>query len=186
MGYILSMVPMKIFIENWPEQEFLALYIPIAIALAALGVAWYSAHLSRKSYRHSSRPYVWASSYGVIDQEHHCIIQEPQRVAYRVKNSPAKIILASASIVLDTEEIFNHIELNYVRFPDDSSEWRFVIGKDQFDEILKKHSSSSSQLIRKVFIKYTSLNGGTIYKFHLKQEFIAKDKQWRDIESQAS
>ena len=186
MGYILSMVPMKIFIENWPEQDFLALYIPIAIALAALGVAWYSAYLSRKSYRHSSRPYVWASSYGVIDQQHHCIIQVPQSVAYRVKNSPAKIILASASIVLDTEEIFNHIELNYVRFPDDSSEWRFVIGKDQFDEILKKHSSSSSQLIRKVFIKYTSLNGGTIYKFHLKQEFIAKDKQWRDIESQAS
>ena len=186
MGYILSMVPMKIFIENWPEQDFLALYIPIAIALAALGVAWYSAYLSRKSYRHSSRPYVWASSYGVIDQQHHCIIQVPQSVAYRVKNSPAKIILASASIVLDTEEIFNHIELNYVRFPDDSSEWRFVIGTDQFDEILKKHSSSSSQLIRKVFIKYTSLNGGTIYKFHLKQEFIAKDKQWRDIESQAS
>jgi len=186
MGYILSMVPMKIFIENWPEQDFLALYIPIAIALAALGVAWYSAHLSRKSYRHSSRPYVWASSYGVIDQEHHCIIQEPQRVAYRVKNSPAKIKLSSVSIILDAVEIFNHKELDYVRFPDDSSESGFLIGKDQFNDILKKHSSSSSQLIRKVFVKYTSLNGGTVYEFYLKQEFIAEDNQWRDVESQAS
>jgi len=180
------MVPMKIFIENWPEQDFLALYIPIAIALAALGVAWYSAHLSRKSYRHSSRPYVWASSYGVIDQEHHCIIQEPQRVAYRVKNSPAKIKLSSVSIILDAVEIFNHKELDYVRFPDDSSESGFLIGKDQFNDILKKHSSSSSQLIRKVFVKYTSLNGGTVYEFYLKQEFIAEDNQWRDVESQAS
>jgi hypothetical protein len=177
---------MKIFIENWPEQDFLALYIPIAIALAALGVAWYSAHLSRKSYRHSSRPYVWASSYGVIDQEHHCIIQEPQRVAYRVKNSPAKIKLSSVSIILDAVEIFNHKELDYVRFPDDSSESGFLIGKDQFNDILKKHSSSSSQLIRKVFVKYTSLNGGTVYEFYLKQEFIAEDNQWRDVESQAS
>ncbi|MBI3777182.1 MAG: hypothetical protein HY273_16845 [Gammaproteobacteria bacterium] len=179
------MEPIKIFIENWPAQDFLAQYIPIVIAAVAVVVSLYSAYLSRKAFNHSSRPYVWASSYGVVDQERRRIIPVPQRLAYRVKNSPAKIKLSSVSVSLGAEEIFNHTEENFVRFPDDSSEWSFSIGEDEFNELLQKHRSSNTQLLRKVFVKYMSLDGGTTYEYHLKQGFISADNQWKDIESRA-
>ena len=173
-------------LSNWPEQSFLTQYVPIAIATIALGVSLYSANLTRKVFIHSSRPYVWASNYGVVDQQNHCIIAMPQTLAYRVKNWPTKIIFSGISITLGAEEIFSNQQENFVRFPDDSSEWSFSIGENEFNEILEKYSSSNAKLFRKVFVKYTSLNGGTSYQFNLKQEFIEADKQWRDIESQAS
>ena len=179
------MTPIKILIENWPEQDFLAQYIPIVIAAVALLVSWYSAYLSRKAFNHSSRPYVWASSYGVVDQERKCITPVPHRLAYRVKNSPTKIKLSCVSVTLGAEEIFKHMEENFVRFPDDSSEWSFSIGQNEFSEIMQKHRSSNAQLIRKVFVKYMSLDGGTTYEYQLKQEFVSADNQWRDIESRA-
>ena len=98
------MEPIKIFIENWPAQDFLAQCIPIVIAAVAVVVSLYSAYLSRKAFNHSSRPYVWASSYGVVDQQRQCINPVPQRLAYRVKNSPAKIKLNRVSVSLGAEK----------------------------------------------------------------------------------
>jgi hypothetical protein len=128
---------------------------------------------------------VWAINYGVVDQELKCIIPVPHTLAYRVKNSPAKIKLSCVSVNLGTEEIFKHMEENFVRFPDDSSEWSFSIGQNEFSEILHKYGSSSAQLIRNVFVKYTSFDGGATYEYHLKQAFVSADNQWRDIESRA-
>jgi hypothetical protein len=179
------MMPIKIFIENWPEQDFLAQYTPIVIAAVALIVSWYSAYLSRKAFNHSARPFVWASSYGVVDHERKCVTPVPHRLAYRVKNSPTKIKLSCVSVNLGTEEIFKHTEENFVRFPDDSSEWSFSIAQNEFNEILQKYGSSSAQLIRCVFLKYTSLDDGATYEYQLKQEFVSADNQWRDIESRA-
>ena len=83
------------------------------------------------------------------------------------------------------KKIFNHTEENFVRFPDDSSEWSFSICEYEFIELLQKYKSSNAKLFRKVFVKYMSLNGGTTYEYHLKQEFISADNQWKDIESRA-
>lgn len=179
------MEPIKILIENWPEQDFLAQYIPIFIAAVALVVSLYSAYLSRRAFKHSSRPYVWASSYGVVNNELQRITPIPENIAYRVKNSPTKIKLSYVSVSLGTEEIFSHSVQNFVRFPDDSSEWSFSIGKKEFSEILRRHSSTNTQLTRKVIVKYTSLDEGTAYDYYLKQEFVSSDNQWKDIESRA-
>ncbi len=151
----------------------------------AFVVSVYSAYLSRKAFYHSSRPYVWAISYGVIDQERKCIIPVPHRLAYRVKNNPTRIKLSRVSVTLGAEEIFRHEDRNFVRFPDDSSEWSFSIGQNEFDEIMKKHGSSNAQLFRNVFLKYMPLDGGTTYEYQLKQEFVPADNQWRDIESRS-
>jgi hypothetical protein len=79
----------------------------------------------------------------------------PRRLAYRVKNSPAKIKLSCVSANLGTEEIFKHTAENFLRFLDDSSEWSFLIGQNEFSEILQEHGSTRIQLIRSVFVKYT-------------------------------
>jgi hypothetical protein len=179
------MMPIKIFVANWPEQNFVAQYIPILIAAVAVLVALYSAYLSRKAFNHSSRPYVWAASYGVVDQERRCVEPVPWRLAYRVKNSPAKIKLSCVCITLGAEEVFKHTEENFVRFPDDSSEWSFSVAQNEFNEIMQKHRSSNARLIRKVFVKYMSLGGATTYEYDLRQEFVSADNQWRDTESRA-
>ena len=169
------MDPIKIFMENWS----------LVIATLALAVSLYSAYLSRKVFIHTGRPYVWASNYGVIDQKSKNLISIPHRLVYRIKNSPAKIQFICVRLTLGDQEILNHTEKNFVRFPDDSSEWSFSIGEDEFKTILEKQRSSSSQLLRNIFVKYTSLNGGEKYEYHLKQEFIPADNQWKDIESQS-
>ncbi|MCL1127757.1 hypothetical protein [Shewanella surugensis] len=129
------MEPFKIFIENWPSSDLVALYTPICIAAVAVIVSWYSAHLSRRSFNLSSRPYVWASNYGVIDQTNRTITPIPWRLGYRVKNSPAQVIENIVSIKLGSVEIFSHKGENFVRFPDESSEWTFTIGEDSVDPI---------------------------------------------------
>ena len=169
------MDPIKSFIDNWP----------VVIATLALAVSLYSAYLSRKVFIHSSRPYVWASSYGFFDKEYNRLIPMPHLLAYRVKNSPAKIEFNCVKLTLGDQEILKHTETNFVRFPDDFSEWSFSIGEDEFKAILEKQKSSNSQLLRNVFVKYASLNGGKKYEHHLKQEFIATDNQWKDSESRS-
>lgn len=179
------MESIKIFIENWPESSILAQYTPIFIAGVALIVSLYSAYLSRRSFNLSSRPYVWASSYGVIDQEQKSITPVPQRLAYRVKNTPAKVKESNVTVYLGSEEIFTHREANFVRFPDDSSEWSFSIGENQFNEIMQKNELSSASLVRKVLVKYESLSGGKEYEYSLKQKFVLAENQWKDTESLA-
>jgi hypothetical protein len=71
------MEPLKIFIDNWPVGNIIAIYAPIFIAAIAVFVALYSAHLSRKFFKLESRPYLWASNYGVIDHENRAITPVP-------------------------------------------------------------------------------------------------------------
>ena len=179
------MESIKILIENWPEPSILAQYTPVFIAGVALIVSLYSAYLSRRSFNLSSRPYVWASSYGVIDQSKNCIIPVPQQLAYRIKNTPAKVKESNVIIYLGSEEIFAHEETDYVKFPDESSEWFFSIGEKEFTEIMKKYKSSSDKLFRNVLVKYVSLSGGKVFEYSLKQEFIEVENNWKDTESQA-
>ncbi len=180
------MESIKIFIENWPTTNWVAQYTPIVIAAIAVIVSLYSAYLSRRSFDLSSRPYVWASSYGVVDQGKRHIDPVPQRVGYRVKNAPAKVLESLISVNLGDEQIFSHNEQNFVRFPDESSEWSFAIGQDSFESIMNKYDTSDQPLIRKVDVKYMALSGGRKYKYSLVQEYIKSENQWKDIGSQAS
>jgi len=157
-------------------------WIPILIALIALGTSIISLYWTRIEQIKSTRPFVWASSYGVIDNVNKTIIPIPFRVGCRVKNSPARILQRDVIIHLETNELFRHTDKNLVQFPDESSEWNFTIGQTDFERIKNRPISEQSKLIRTISIKYTSLDGGKNYNYKLKQVFIPLDNQWNNVD----
>jgi len=175
----------KVIIENWPKTNHLLVYIPLFIALVALGVSLYSAYLTRKSFIKSHRPYVWADNYGVIDSEKKSIIPIPHKVAFRIKNSPARIIKMEVKISLDKETLFVSTKENFVRFPDETSEWGFGIGKEDFDKIMNRPDEDKSKLVRLISLEYSSLDGGEIYPYKLEQSFEPSENQWKDTSVEA-
>ena len=175
---------MKIVIQNWPKKDLLE-YIPIIIALIALAVSLYSVYLTRKSFTASYRPYVWANNYGVIDAEKKTIIPIPFRLAYRVRNSPAKIIRTEVKINFGGELLLSHTDQNIVRFPDERSEWNFTIGEENYKKIMNRSNEDQTKLSRVISIEYSSLDGGKIYHYKLRQSFNPSDNQWKDTSEDA-
>ena len=157
----------KVIIENWPKTNYLIVYIPIIIAVIALAVSLYSVYLTRKSFIVSHRPYVWASSYGVLDPGRQTIIPIPHRAAYRVKNSPAKIIRTEVRVNLSGETLFAHADANLVRFPDEKSEWSFSFAQKDFEKFMDRDDADKAKLQRLISIDYSSLDGGKIYHYEL-------------------
>src|SRR3989338_5116818 len=115
------MNPTKIIIENWPATPWYKNW-NLIIALMALILSLLSLYWTRKDFVRSSRPFVWAGNYSVIDPDKKTIIPVPWRVGCRIKNTPAKIILAEIKVYLGKEELFSYKKQNLVRFPDDKSE----------------------------------------------------------------
>jgi hypothetical protein len=95
----------------------------------------------------------------------------PSREAYRVKNSPAKIMLTEVKISLNEESLLSHIERNIVRFPDERSEWIFAIGEKNFKDIINRSNEDKAKLSRTISLKYSSLGGGKVYHYRLQQLF---------------
>lgn len=176
---------MKVIIENWPEKKYFLEYIPVLIAVIALGVSLYSVYLTRKAFIASHRPYVWGSNYGVIDRDRKTIIPIPFRVAYRVKNAPAKIIQTEVIISLGAEPLLTDKETNIVRFPDDTSEWSFGVSEEEFKKIMNRPTDDKAKLDRLISIEYSSLGGGKTYHYKLRQSFNPAENQWKDISEEA-
>ena len=179
------METIKVIVENWPKTKLLLEYIPLAIAVIALLVSLYSVYLTRKSFIAAHRPYVWASNYGVIDSEKKTIIPIPFRVAFRVKNAPAKIVRMEVKIEHDGQKLFVHAEDNIVRFPDERSEWSFSIGEGDFKKVMHRSDDEKTKLSRSISMEYSSLNAGRIYHYKLQQSFNSAENQWKDITEEA-
>lgn len=175
----------KVMIENWPNNPWHKDWIPILIAVIALFTSVVSLYWTRQEFIKTSRPYVWASNYGVIDSERKTIIPIPFRFAFRVKNNPARIIKVDIEIKYNAEKLFSHVIENIVRFPDETSEWTFSISQAEFQEIMNRSDEDKKKLIRTIEIKYSSLDGGKIYKYKLKQTFEPLDNQWKDTDENA-
>ena len=175
----------KVIIENLPNTPWYKDWIPISIAVIALIMSIISLYWTRKEYTKSSRPFVWASNYGVIDAENKTILPIPFRIGCRVKNSPARILQMDVNIFLNKKVLFTHTEKNYVRFPDENSEWSFTIGKKEFEQIMNRPNSEKSNLVRIISINYSSLDGSRIYHYKLEQLFIQADNQWKDTDEKA-
>ncbi|MBB3186236.1 hypothetical protein [Microbacter margulisiae] len=175
----------KVLIENWPNSPWLKDWIPILIAVIALITSIVSLYWTRKEFIKSSRPYVWASNYRVIDSERKTIIAIPSRFAFRVKNNPARIIRVDIEIKYNTEKLFSYLIENIVRFPDETSEWNFSIDQEEFQKIMNRSDADKRNLTRMIYINYSSLNGGRIYKYKLIQSFEPLDNQWKDISESA-
>jgi hypothetical protein len=176
----------KVIIENWPNTNILLQSIPIIIAVIALGISLYTIHLTRKSFIASHRPYVWGGNYGVIDLDKKTISPIPHRVIYRVKNAPAKILESKVKITLNGESLLNHKNINFVRFPDEKSEWNFGIGEAKYKQIMNRSVENQANLLRHISIKYSLLGGGEKYKYTLEQSFVPADNQWKDKTEQAN
>lgn len=173
----------KVIIENWPKANQFIAWMPIImgiIAIFALLIAIYSAYLAKQSFITSSRPYVWASNYGVISPDRQNIIPIPFRVAYRVKNSPARIILSEVKISLNIQSLLVNTKQNFVRYPDETSEWNFTIGQEEFERIMNRPNEDKSKLVRLISLEYSSLDGGKIYHYELQQIFNPIANQWED------
>jgi len=178
---IMDLDTSKVIIENWPNNPCYKDWIPISIAIIALITSFISLYWTRQEFIKNSRPYVWASSYGVIDAEKKTIIPIPFRFGFRVKNNPARISSVDIEINYKSDRLFTQELKDIVRFPDESSEWTFSIGKDDFDKIMDRPDSDKSSLTRIIIIKYSSLDGGKIYRYELRQVFEPRDNQWKDI-----
>ena len=175
---------LKVIVENWPKKDLLE-YIPLVIAIIALAVSLYSVYLTRKSFIASHRPYVWASNYGVIDQERKTIIPIPFRAGYHVKNSPAKIIQTEVKITLNAETLLVLTDRDMVRFPDERSEWTFSIGEEDFTKIMRRSNDDKAKLLRIMSIEFSALDGGKLYHYKLQQSFNPNENQWKDISEDA-
>ncbi|MBI2852351.1 MAG: hypothetical protein HYX84_04530 [Chloroflexi bacterium] len=160
-------------------------YVPIIIAAIALATSIYSVTLTRQSFVVAHRPYVWAGSYGVIDPDKKTIIPVPFTVAYRVLNSPARIIRKQVKIDLMGEPLLVYDSQNEVRFPDEKSEWTFTTGKDAFERIMNRPGEEQAKLSRIISIEYSSLDGGRIYRYKLEQLFSPVENQWIDSRAEA-
>ena len=174
----------KVIVENWPKTNHFLEYVPVIIAVIALAVSLYSVYLTRRAFIASHRPYVWAINYGVIDADAN-ILPIPFRVAYRVRNAPAKIIRSEVKIDLGERQLFVHTDRDIVRFPDERSEWSFAIGKEQFEEIMDRSTDDKAKLSRLMTIEYSSLGGGENYHFKLRQSFSPVENQWKDVNEEA-
>lgn len=175
----------KVIIENWPNTPWYKDWVPIIIAVIALVVSIISMRWTIIEHRNNLRPFVWAINYAVIDNENKTYIQVPFRAAYRVKNSPAKILQTEVKILYDSQVLLTNTEKNFVRFPDENSEWSFAIGKEEFEKIMKRPPNELSKLQRLISIEYSALDGLKIYHFKLTQVFVPADNQWKDINVEA-
>ena len=178
------MLKIREIVENWPKSNHLEKYIPIAIAIIALAVSIYSAYFTQVSFVVSQRPYVWAMSYGYIDGKTEKFIPDPSRIAFRVLNSPAKILKQELKISQRDVILFSHSTTNEVHFPDERIEWTHSIDNTTLSKI-KRQVSDQADLFRTVSIQYSSLDGGKTYSFGLIQQFDPKSNQWKDVKSSA-
>jgi hypothetical protein len=176
----------KVVIENWPKTNYFSVYIPIIIAIIVLSISLYSIFLTRKIFVESHRPYVTASSYAFIDHDKNTIIPVPSKVRFCVINSPARIIRAQVKINLNMETLLvSPPKENFVKIPLEESEWSFEFYKEDFDKIMDRPNEDKSKLVRLISVEYSSLDGGKIYHFKLKQSFIPIANRWIDIEEEA-
>jgi|GEM_PF-1381731 len=168
----------KVLIDNWPKASWYQLWIPIIIAGISLITSIIALQWTRTSFVRSIRPFVWANNYGVINRAQNNITPIPFRTAFRVKNTPAKILKFTTQIQLGSSVLFDYSENNAVQYPDESSEWTFTIGANEFDKIMDRPVNEKNRLVRIVDIAYSSLDGGKIYFYHLEQIFNSEENQW--------
>jgi hypothetical protein len=174
------METIRVIIGNLQPTPWYKEWIPIIIAIIALLTSLVSLCWTREEFIRNTRPFVWASSYGFLDHEKKTIIPIPFRIAFRVKNSPARISNLEVQINLDKDQLFVSTDENLVRFPDETSEWSFNLDKDVFEKLMNRSNEQKSKLRRIISIKYSSLGGKKNYCYKLEQSFNPIDNQWTD------
>lgn len=156
--------------------------LPIIVSILALAISTY---YTRKSFVASHRPYVWAVNYAFINGSN-IYVPVPEKVAYRVKNSPAKIISVEIKILLNDQVLLSETEKDAVRFPDDRSEWTFSIGIEEFKKIMNRSDEEKNKILRLIRINYSSIDGEGNYHYTLNQSYNSIEKNWKMLKEDAN
>jgi hypothetical protein len=176
--------PKKVIIEKLPKSPWYK-YPPIWIAICALIATVFSLRLTREQYIKSSRPFVWACNFE-IPGVGNTIITAPSVTAFRVYNSPARIIKLDINIVLNGKELYYLHLKNLVRYPDEKVIWTSAIVKEAFDSLIVNFPDSLTNKLHKIIsIEYSSLNGGKTYHFKMEEYFWSGINQWEPITEEA-
>jgi len=177
------MEPIKVIVENLPgSQHWLIEWAPIFIAVVSLILSLVALYYSRQEFRRASRPYVWAQNFAYLDK-HNRLINQPETIAMKVSNSPAKIIKMEVSLQYpskdgDYNNLLTREESNLARFPAESTQWTFVIA--ELSEIIKQ-VKGPSRLERYIKITYSSLDGGIKYYYTFRSSYVPNDNNWKSI-----
>ncbi|HLO71281.1 MAG TPA: hypothetical protein VK167_10450 [Flavipsychrobacter sp.] len=174
----------RVFVENWQQDPWYNVWIPIIIAVLSLIISIYTIYISQKQFTRNIRPYVWAASYSFHGPNG--LQNIPHRLAYRVKNAPARILSVNVKFMLNDAELFAFPDSNVVRYPDETSEWSHGLDQHTFNQIMNRPIAEQQNLRRIVDIAYQSLDGGDTYTFNMVQGYVPADSQWRDIDVKAN
>ncbi len=180
------MKPLKIFIENFSEPAvWYADWAPIIVALCALVVSIFALYWSRNQYVNSSRPFVWAIDFAVLNEKGH-LIYLPQRIAIRVTNAPAKIIQARYHFYFISERGKEYIHKNKesvaIRFPDEKSQATYDVG--DFEQLIEKRKVGE-ELERYIRIDYSDLSENKKYMYESNSIYDFQEKLWKVISEKA-
>jgi hypothetical protein len=174
--------PISVVIENWQITSIFETWAPIIIGILALMTSVFSIWFSIKIFRQSSRPYISAINYCILEENR--LINQNEVILFRVYNSPAKVFRYSLKLIKQIngkEQIINDTKFGFsVHYPDEEIKWWGCLTKD----LLNYHISlldDNCKLFRQVEIHYSSLLGGKKYKYLLKQRFDEIDNQWDDV-----
>jgi len=159
----------SVVVENWPTGRTLLDYVPVAIAVIALLVSLYSVYLTRKSFIVSQRSCVWAASHAVPDESRQTLAPVPHRMAFRVRNVPARVARMTMEILQDSESLFERSSTDMVRFPDERSELTHSVSEQEFERLMDRPNEEQRRPQRVVSLTYASLDGGRGCKYKLRQ-----------------
>ncbi|MBN8669562.1 MAG: hypothetical protein J0L80_02675 [Chitinophagales bacterium] len=174
----------KVFIEKWKAEFNIEKTATTAIAVLSFIISVYTICQSQKQFTRNIRPFVWAASYSFHGPNG--LQNIPHRLAYRVKNAPARILSVNVKFMLNDVELFAFPDSNVVRYPDETSEWSHGLNQHTFNQIMNRPIAEQQNLRRIVDIAYQSLDGGDTYTFNMVQGYVPADSQWRDIDVKAN
>ena len=176
----------RVFVKNLAKsKKWWQDYAPLIIAVLALGVSIYSAHLSRKEFIAAHRPYVHVTNRKM--EEDGKTSMDVNTVLLGCLNAPAKITDKKASYILiktnknGEEEVAEQIPLNFkvvsnILYPSESSISQFTFLYNFKNEILAKNPDI--KLRRNIRIDYKELSTDKRYYFEGYWDYNRKHDVW--------
>jgi hypothetical protein len=180
------MKPIKVILENIPKaKKWYFEWTPIFIAVFALIVSILALNWSQEQFTNSSRPFVWIIDFSVLNEKQQ-IINQPQTVAVRVINAPAKIMKEQYQYYFiagsQKRDIDNNEKKDFVRFPDEKSQYTYTVGA--FEQALTTRKSGE-ELKRYVRVDYSGLSGGKEYMYESYSTYDFIENRWQ-VESETA
>lgn len=161
-----------------PVWQLIATWASIGIAFVAVTTSVISNCNTRKEYIQTTRPFVWSLDYSVYNDSLNSLVLIPEKVMFLVSNNPAKINKLIFDISLNRNSLFKHTQNEFVRFPEERSEWTYTVPSESIESINRNAEGQLNKLVRTIEIEYSSIYGGTIYHYLKRGVFEPTERKW--------